>query len=214
MIFFTCIGDGSQTYLSTRTEPSWKLCSCSMSGTSLSRKKHLFVKRSLYITNTEDSVSQIHQCLLDWEVIRPRASAPNSRSTNSYIHSEPWEVIPSTSSTSPIMDMYNNRPLPSIPSKPSKNTKYPKGKSYDKQRLQLTYAPSAPSFNSGSTTPLENYVLNDQSHERLAMGLDRVPRIYSTPQEATRSREKHHPSSRKGRKDQKDKDSDRDPKRQ
>jgi len=145
-------------------------------------------------------VAQIHQCLLEWNLIRhPR---PSERNSSLYRESGLFPYSPLLPNSSHItssqlmtgpqnVEHYISRPLPPIPSctyskwRPcAKGVKYPRGKLSDKERLQHTssigyeHIDSDINFVSGGTGLFENYVLD--GHQRPQMGSDCIPRMMSS----------------------------------
>lgn len=149
--------------------------------------------------------------------------------TNSTVYHQDWEMdppyfLPPPSSPSSVSKfimsskdsgLYIAHPLPPPPStsyfQPElslRDINYSKWKTFDKERLKLTHLSgyedtmSRVELVSGSTSPLENYVLDDQAHERLAMGLDSIPRMmYDRANDTQTSRGRTYRPARKLRRD-------------
>lgn len=170
------------------------------------RRSELEILELLYEQRLVVPLSQIHQCLLDWGLISPPLPG-NSNTTSdlsSQISSDDWEIIPSQSSASiareifpmytstDMLDQYTTRPLPSLPATAStsdaskmQNRRNQKSlhvatdekvrlsckQDKDQNRLSLNTTAQSPS-------QLEAFLEDEQSHERLAVGLDRVPRLF------------------------------------
>ncbi|TVY71322.1 hypothetical protein LSUE1_G010139, partial [Lachnellula suecica] len=153
-------------------------------------KSEVEIVQLLYERRLPVAISQIQRCLRDWD-LRPdtpssRSSTDTSTSTSMSTASEEWELIrapspaSSTSSVEPQnVELYTKRPLPSLPQKST----LPRGKRnmlkvtchnrpvtpYEvEMTLGVLTAPKGPS-------PLQAYALDQQSHERVAVGLGRVP---------------------------------------
>ena len=131
----------------------------------------------------------------------PRRGSYTTATSSMLVNCDDWEIVPSADCVSTAMDMfpkststtsldalsqYTTRPLPSLPIPiPSPSNAFnnqgtsrsrPRnlldrlgpecGRDEDKQKA------------TDDTSPLEAFLDDQQSHERLAMGLDRVPRLF------------------------------------
>jgi hypothetical protein len=131
-----------------------------------------------------------HSVSDDWEVVKNNSSA-HSRSRVSVSSNVPSLSISPTYTPSPVkgdfddpeaIDEYKERPLPSIPKHKRKGSN-----SLDrpaKDRLKLTchhgdeFHPVEMTLgilNRQGPSPIETYASDDQSHERIAVGLERSP---------------------------------------
>ena len=167
-------------------------------------------------------MAQIHQCLLEWNLIRHPRSATNSVVYEDWDLSSAYSPTASTSynnTSSQLIaspnnvELYIRRPLPPLPSSISsgippstKKTKYPKGKHFDKQRLQLTSSVGYEHMKqeidpaSNATDYFENYVLDRD--ERPAMGSDYIPRsMCSRQNEVKNSKDRSYSRARKSNRD-------------
>ncbi|KAG9243304.1 hypothetical protein BJ878DRAFT_125313 [Calycina marina] len=193
------------------------------------QKSEAEISQKLYERQFTVSPAQIHRCLLDWCVITSPTTQPQYTTTACYTFTNDWEIInhsifdphadsnnSSIASNPTDIDLYNKRPLPPLPSSSSrsksdlsfKDTRYPKGKAYDKDKLQLTCISSFEGFDSRSepisrsNIPLQNYVLDSQIHERLAVGLGAVPRHMNNDEhELKESTESSYRTPRKSRRE-------------
>ncbi|KAH8592160.1 hypothetical protein B0O99DRAFT_247117 [Bisporella sp. PMI_857] len=199
------------------------------------QKSEAEIVQLLYERRFVVTIAQIHERLLSWglittpEAVHRHTTSP--RIPNYTIFGEAWTRNQSHMPMSPITDqcepratdLYRRRALPSLPSASTstpttkcsshKNTKYPKGKLFDKARLQLTYGTELPDVGEAYDADC-NYVWSDQSFEQTA-GLESVPRTSLrradnlegsiTPQTCR--------PPRTGRRDKKDKESERNGKR-
>ncbi|KAH6667696.1 hypothetical protein B0J14DRAFT_170383 [Halenospora varia] len=139
----------------------------------------MLYERHLFFTH-----SQIHDCLINWEVIPSTSVDTNSSSSALYNTSDVWEVIPPPCPVSasdattdpPIHDLYTKSPRPSVPT-----TKVPKRGSIDRSQdpLKVICRHRPPShkvetildFVPKKSSPLEAYTSTEQVRERFAIGL-------------------------------------------
>ena len=150
---------------------------------------------------TSASISQIRDCLRDWNSshFTPSTCSSSSASTSTSTtdsNNDDWPVVCSHFSSSSaeepqFTELYTERPLPSVPSKhTSKASKdlerRPRPTRQTRDLLKIPYPnrPSRPyeveitldSVPKGPS-PLQIYALDQQSHEMLAVGLNRVPSL-------------------------------------
>jgi hypothetical protein len=131
---------------------------------------------------------QLHRLLLEWKLIRssPSATTTTTAAPTSDLGGS-WEIISADEPES--RDVYLQRPLPLLP-KPTKESlsegvrsgkgthdrishAKPKVASHDRSHRRVKSAlGSAP----GGSSPLEDYVMDAQTHEMIAIGLSQPQR--------------------------------------
>jgi len=174
----------------------------------------------LYERRLTVTLSQIQRCLRDWNSTTTPPSLCSSGSTSSppsTTDSDDWHALRCPSSPSSIStpveepqfaELYKKRPLPSLPSYrplvPLKVCKERKrqstGYTRDSLETQCYDSPSREPTKVGmklgrvvipkGPSPLQVYALDQQSHERLAVGLGRVPSLKGIDIEAQRGERK------------------------
>ncbi|KAH6661866.1 hypothetical protein B0J14DRAFT_313206 [Halenospora varia] len=112
------------------------------------------------------TLSQVHDCLVDWEVI-PSTSADT-------IISSPAPSRTYATADLHTLDLYAKRPLPSLPTKSSKRKTIDRSK--DPLKVTCCHGLQSPKVETISDvvperpSPLEACISDEQGHERLLLG--------------------------------------------